>query len=73
MATNAFHRFRALRTFRCAAKAVPAAERPGFWGADVAPDMVYGNGPLLDGLLRQHAVLRECAAILYYWLRGWLC
>lgn len=73
MATNPFHQFRALRTFQCAAKALPEAERPLFWLAHVAPDMTHGYGTLLDELLRQYDVLREFAAIAYYWLRGWLC
>ena len=71
--TNPFHQFRALRVFRCAARSVPGAEHLTFALAEVSRDSVAQGQTTVDVIFQQWDVWREVAAIVYYWLHGWLC
>lgn len=76
VATNPFHQFRAYRTFECASKqTLPPDERPQIWLAEVAgpSPLVPAHERALYALRLQYDIYREFAAILWYWLLGYLC
>ena len=71
--TNPFHQFRALRVFKCAARTLPGAEHLTFSLAHVPRDSAAQGQTAVDVIFQQWDVWREVAAIVYYWLHGWLC
>ena len=59
--------------FRCAARSIPGAEHLIFALAEVARDSAAQGQSTVDVIFQQWDVWREVAAIVYYWLHGWLC
>lgn len=70
--TNPFHQLRSLLTFRCAAKQldIPCAD---ILLAYVPPQGSQAVASVMERAMLLGALVREVAALVWYWLRGRLC
>lgn len=72
--TNSFHQLRSYLVFRCAVRqSLPGDRQPQVWLAHVPVNELSLRGLSLQKVYSSWDFIRELAALLYYWLRGWLC